>query len=283
MLQEDIDYSNTLFYKISCKDISVKDLYVGHTTNFVQRKNAHKRACTSEKDANYNVKVYKTIRTNGGWDNWNMEIIGYKNCENLSEARMVEQSYYESLKANLNSIPPMRNKTIIARTALPTSDKDRYCNKCKVHFETDYQLNQHLNTKKHKNNSNNPDDDSNKAFNCTICNYKCNKKSDYDKHLKTRRHTQMTDSNKKPKKSYLCIHCNKEYKYSSGLSKHRKTCQKKTTINETEDTNDKEIVSSMIERQIKLEKQLEEQKIQINNVLQKLEVLTTIVSQTRRS
>ena len=41
MSKKDIDYSNTIIYKITCKDENVTDVYVGHTINFVQRKHAH--------------------------------------------------------------------------------------------------------------------------------------------------------------------------------------------------------------------------------------------------
>ena len=45
----DIDYSNTIIYKIFCKDPEIKDIYIGHTTNFVQRKYAHKNNCSNDK------------------------------------------------------------------------------------------------------------------------------------------------------------------------------------------------------------------------------------------
>ena len=32
MPRKEIDYTKTNFYKIVCKDLSVKDCYVGHTT-----------------------------------------------------------------------------------------------------------------------------------------------------------------------------------------------------------------------------------------------------------
>ena len=51
MPKTDIDYSNTIIYKITCNDVSVKEVYVGHTTNFVQRKHAHKQACNNEKSS----------------------------------------------------------------------------------------------------------------------------------------------------------------------------------------------------------------------------------------
>ena len=81
MQKEQIDYSNTLFYKIFCKDVSIQDLYIGHTTNFVQRKSAHKQSCVNPKSANYKLKLYKVIRENGGWTNWQMDIIAYHHCK----------------------------------------------------------------------------------------------------------------------------------------------------------------------------------------------------------
>ena len=64
MPKVDIDYSNTIFYKIYCKDSAIDDLYIGHTTNFVQRKYAHKQGCKNNKSSNYNCKLYQTIRDN---------------------------------------------------------------------------------------------------------------------------------------------------------------------------------------------------------------------------
>ena len=75
MPKAEIDYSNTILYKIVCKDLKIKDLYVGYTTNYVQRKYAHKQNCNNSKSVNYSYKLYEVIRANGGWNNWDMEII----------------------------------------------------------------------------------------------------------------------------------------------------------------------------------------------------------------
>ena len=53
-----VDYSNTIIYKIYCKDECITDIYVGHTTNFIQRKSGHKAACNNEKN---DLKIYKII------------------------------------------------------------------------------------------------------------------------------------------------------------------------------------------------------------------------------
>ena len=49
----EIDYSTTIIYKITCKNPAITDVvYVGHTTNFVQRKHAHKQNCINNKSSN---------------------------------------------------------------------------------------------------------------------------------------------------------------------------------------------------------------------------------------
>ena len=86
-----IDYTNTLFYKLCCKDISITDVYVGHTTDFRKRKNKHKNNCYNEKSHEYNYQVYQFIREHGGWGNWDMVLIERSGCEDALEARKRER------------------------------------------------------------------------------------------------------------------------------------------------------------------------------------------------
>jgi len=104
------NYSETIMYKIVCKDESVTDSYVGHTTNFHRRKTTHKESCTNEKSRVYDLKVYQTIRDNGGLDNWNMIEIEKYPCENIDEAKDRERYWIETLGATLNSCIPNRTK-----------------------------------------------------------------------------------------------------------------------------------------------------------------------------
>lgn len=76
-----------------------------------------------------------------------------------------------------------------------------------------------------------------KSRHCEKCDYICFKKSDWIKHLTTRKHKKddqglLLDDQKSPKspkspnneeKLYIC-QCGKEYKYKQGLSKHKKVC-----------------------------------------------------------
>lgn len=100
------DYSNTIIYKLCCKDTTILDIYIGHTTNFTQRKNQHKTACCNENNKKYNQYVYQFIRDNGGWDNWSMILIKEHNLKNKREAESTEHYWIEQLGSKLNSNKP---------------------------------------------------------------------------------------------------------------------------------------------------------------------------------
>ena len=104
----EIDYANTIIYKIVCNDLNITECYVGHTTNFVQRKNQHKTTCLNEKDKHYNYKLYKTIRENGGWLNYAMIELEKYPCNDVNEACAKEREYYEKLNSLLNTNKPHR-------------------------------------------------------------------------------------------------------------------------------------------------------------------------------
>jgi hypothetical protein len=105
------DYSKTVIYKIVCNDLEVKDLYVGYTTEFTKRKSSHKKCCNKETDRDYNLKVYKIIRANGGWENWSMIEIEKFSCKDGNEARARERYFYEELEAKMNIQVPNRSRT----------------------------------------------------------------------------------------------------------------------------------------------------------------------------
>jgi hypothetical protein len=104
-----IDYSKTLIYKLVCNDLSILECYVGHTTDFIRRKQCHKTRCHNEKGKYYNTKVYATIRENGGWINWTMIEIEKYPCRDDNEARAKEREWFENLNSYLNTNYPQRS------------------------------------------------------------------------------------------------------------------------------------------------------------------------------
>ena len=86
-----IDYNNTIIYQILCNDISIKGVYVGHTTDFTRRKNQHKNACNKPTNKMHNFRLYKVIRENGGFENWSVVEIEKYPCHDGNEARARER------------------------------------------------------------------------------------------------------------------------------------------------------------------------------------------------
>ena len=240
MPKKNIDYSNTIIYKIYCIDSNIKDVYVGHTTNFIKRKFAHKSGCNN---LNNTEKLYKTIRDNGGWSNWQMIEIAKYNCKDVTEAKIREQEHYELLKCSLNSIQPYKNRTLLQ------------CKDCELEFNNVNLYEQHkpCNTQhnnnflncnineldKYDNTEKEINESVNLKFTCNLCNFETNNKKDFNRHLNTIKHydntcvnNMLTNDNQDVKNTqddndleFLCTNCNKKYKSRVGLWKHKKICK----------------------------------------------------------
>ena len=65
----------SIIYKLYCKDKNITDCYIGSTTNYANRKRTHKSSCNNIKSRNYKQKKYIYIRENGGYENWDYEIL----------------------------------------------------------------------------------------------------------------------------------------------------------------------------------------------------------------
>ena len=95
-------------------------------------------------------------------------------------------------------------------------------------------------------------------FLCEMCDFKCCKKNEYERHINTIKHKMVTESNKKTplggQTSFKCV-CGNEYKYRPGLAKHKRTCPKinmvslsqacqdnSNTINDTNKNEDENII-----------------------------------------
>jgi len=83
----------------------------------------------------------------------------------------------------------------------------------------------------------------NAGFICNLCDYKCNKQSDWSRHQQTIKHTYRVDGNKmetsgnKIAPSCICI-CGKEYTTRAGLWKHKKKCSNDLNIKPTIEENE---------------------------------------------
>ncbi len=122
-------------------------------------------------------------------------------------------------------------------------------------------------------------------FTCSACDYKSQHKNDYARHLLTRKHKILTNTNKNTQKtqddkSYQCV-CGHSYKFASSLCYHRKKCLMVSDMLKNEEglslsvtTKDKtisnEVVIKLIEQNEKLQEQLislSREKSVVNNIV----------------
>ncbi len=119
-------------------------------------------------------------------------------------------------------------------------------------------------------------------FSCKNCNYFTSRKSQFDRHLLTRKHIILTNVDEKVPKSstslYMC-ECGKSYKHRQSLSLHKKKCEKRCepcedintksdtsiysdksdeTFEEEKDDNLKNVVVKLMTENCELKKQIGE-------------------------
>jgi len=94
-----------IFYRLF--NLNFDECYVGTTTNYKNRMIAHKSDCSNSNNPNHNLKVYKFIRANQGFENWQFEIID-EQILNHKEALNIESEFIMIYSASLNTDVPGR-------------------------------------------------------------------------------------------------------------------------------------------------------------------------------
>ena len=86
-------YNNSCIYKISKENF----IYIGSTCNYNQRMRQHKSICNNINSKSYNLKIYQTIRLNGGWDEFEKVVIQNVCCENRKELHEIEGEFIKKI------------------------------------------------------------------------------------------------------------------------------------------------------------------------------------------
>lgn len=136
-----VNYENGCVYKLCCKDVNIKEIYIGSTCDMKKRKTHHKWSCNTETNKAYNYYVYSFIRANGGFENWSIILIEQYKASDKKDLEKRERFHIESLGAGLNKVTPTRTM------------KD-YCEDNKEHIKEQkkewYQLNKEVVCEKNK-------------------------------------------------------------------------------------------------------------------------------------
>ena len=100
-------------YKLIKKDATNDDMvYIGSTKDIDDRIRRHKNSCNNPNGRDYNLKIYKYIRDNGGWDEWTYEIIDEIEVALRDDAKKYEGQYilkYDAIN-KLNDVVAGRSK-----------------------------------------------------------------------------------------------------------------------------------------------------------------------------
>jgi len=106
-------------------------------------------------------------------------------------------------------------------------------------------------------------------FTCNTCDFKCCKLGDFNRHLSTSKHrnkAQMIQNDtyftSNYINSYICK-CGSKYKYHSGLSRHKKTCNNYTNINNNLNQENQNIIEYLLKENAEFKQLMLEQNKQL--------------------
>lgn len=103
------DYSNASLYMILRKNHPLdKDCYIGSTADFKMRVKSHRSNCYNPNCKDYTMKVYDYIRSNGGWDEFEMVELYKFPCDSKTELKNEERKLIKQYNSTLNTYIPNR-------------------------------------------------------------------------------------------------------------------------------------------------------------------------------
>jgi len=199
----------SVIYKIYCKDENIKDCYIGSTNDLHKRKIIHKSDCNNLSCKSYNLKVYQFIRANGGFENFDFQILEqFENIMTKKDLFKIEGQYINNNNCTLNSY-------VAGRTS--KDYKEENIIKIQEYKQEYYQDNK----KEIKEKSKQYRIKNKQEVKDTLCNwYKANK----TKHNQTS-HLYYLQNKEKLKEKVECIYCKALItKYSLRAHQNRKKC-----------------------------------------------------------
>ena len=113
-----------------------------------------------------------------------------------------------------------------------------------------------------------------KEFHCVKCDYVCSRKSDFNKHLKSKKHN-TTNTTKIQQKILHSCECGKSYNHRASLFNHKKACTYKKQNIESESTDKNVGKEAVIEILLKENREMKEAMIDLCKKIEPNSVNTT--------
>ena len=147
-------------YEIKSNDKSITGTYIGSCWNMKKRLKSHKDYCNNKNNKDYNYPLYRYIRENGGFDNFEMTIIDSSECEDELELHCAEQFYIDlsgGIEYLLNDRDALMDKQKRKEKQYENKQRNKdtkrfYCEPCDYAAESEYARELHYTSNKHKKN-----------------------------------------------------------------------------------------------------------------------------------
>ena len=213
-----IDYGSMIFYKIYCINPDIKKIFIGHTTNIIQRKHILKK----QSEMRYS-EMFDVINKNGGWNFWRIkEIEKCNECKTYADVLLREKHHYDELyNTEVSNNSEVKTNFKYEEYEMNFENDNYKCKYCDYDCCQKKHMQQHISTRKHKNmvieiekineykKKTNDDKENKKVENVK------NVKNIFEAH----------ENVESEKKEYICNACGNVYKNMSGLCKHRHLCK----------------------------------------------------------
>ena len=250
-------------YQITCKDPNINENYIGQTECFEKRKYSHSRDSQISE-----LKIYKTIREYGGWDNWKMKIINHYYCDNEYEARQIEQKYIDIFKPTMNSVraysKPFINEELDRQLEFEIND---YKDKTFGCYLYDYYL------------------EFNNIYVCEYCKKEFKSINSLNYHKKSAKYCILIRDNMniivdKEIIQYDCTYCKKIFSTNQALQKHLNICKEKIKQNINEINNEILILKEQLfDKNLELSTLKQEHEIELSTLKQEHEIELSTLKQ----
>ena len=151
---------------------------------------------------------------------------------------------------------------------LAKSTTNFYCQNCEYKTDNKYYFARHKLTRRHLDGTNGTANLAKKTtkFFCVKCDFRTDNKSNFLQHKMTRKHQKNENlanlATKTTNFSHVCEICHKQYKYASGLWKHKNAAHPQcamVTKESTEVPSEKELIKIVMEENAKLHAAMKEQ------------------------
>jgi hypothetical protein len=145
---DDDENFNYTFYRIFKEGC---ECYIGSTKDLKRRICTHKYSCNNQNSSRYNVKLYKYIRDNGGFNTFEFEVVDKKYC-NKKEAEIYEGELMKKYKSTLNTHKNYSEddkKNAYIERHKKYNNKKIKCEFCNCFIKRERNMKNHILTKKH--------------------------------------------------------------------------------------------------------------------------------------